>query len=99
MDIAYEQFVKKKMIPILRGDPEYLSGFGFDLMETIRQSPWLTEQVIDYLSNPDNKEDILSDFVRLTVYYKDLTVETIKDVAGFTWVDLLSDIGRYSLNK
>ena len=54
----------------------------------------LIQSLIDYFSDEKNKKDVMSNFVRLTVYIKDLTVETIEDVAGYSKIDLISDIGQ-----
>ncbi len=65
------------------------------LRDIISQEPWVKTQVVQYLSNPENKREILNDFVRITVYNKDLTVEVTQDVAEYTFVDILSDIGMF----
>ncbi len=101
MDIAYEQLVRQRMIPLIKGEiniswPGQISDEvenNANLLKMIKEDPWLSKQILDYLSNPDNKKEILSDFVRVTVYSKDLTLEVIEDVAGYTWLDALSDVG------
>ncbi len=65
--------------------------------EWIINHPWIRERIMSYLTNPQNRKEILNDFTRLTVYIKDLTVETTEDVPEYPWESLLSDIGNYLL--
>ncbi len=51
-------------------------------------------QMVDYFSNASNRESIMQNFARLTIYIKDLTVLVSKQVPAYQDVDLLSDIGR-----
>ena len=49
---------------------------------------------MDYFADESNKKEILSNFVKLTVYIRDLSVEELEDVASYGAVDLVSDIGK-----
>ncbi len=83
LDAAYNEIVKQQLIQKLK-------------KQNALRKPHtrLTRKVIDYFSDESKKREIMSNFVRVTVYIKDLTVETIEDVAGYTEVDLISDIGK-----
>ncbi len=85
LDAAYREIVEQTLIPEL-------------LKERSRKklSLPLTQKIINYFSDQKNKREIMSNFVRVTVYIKDLTVETIEDVVGYSEVDLISDIGKLS---
>ncbi len=103
LDDAYQQLVLDKMV-----DDFNSTGFNntnngrtdtdlywdVDYNGNIFKDPWVSRKIISYLTNPDNKREILKDFTRLTVYMKDLTVETTEDLADYPWESLLSDIGR-----
>ena len=54
----------------------------------------LTVKVTQYLSNMDNREEILKDFARVTVYIRSLKVERTEQVVAYTFLDLISDIGK-----
>ena len=47
-----------------------------------------------YFTDESNKKAILSNFLKLTVYIRDLSVEEFEDVPLYKPVDLLSDIGN-----
>ena len=55
----------------------------------------MAEHAVRYFKKADNARDIMRNFVRLTVYIKDLTVHTTEQVPAYSTVDLLSDIGWY----
>ncbi len=96
LEAAYQELVVKKMIPFFMSNrSDYNDTSNYYAVNNILRTPWLSAKLIQYLSNANNKKDILSNFVRITVYIKDLTVETVQDVAEYSWVDLLSDIGKY----
>ncbi len=52
------------------------------------------KQMVDYFSNVSNREAIMENFARLTIYIKDLTVLVSKQIPAYQDVDLLSDIGE-----
>ena len=52
---------------------------------------------IGYLSNEENKEKIMENFARVTVYIKSLSVERVVHVPAYSLVDLLSDTGKVSV--
>ena len=54
----------------------------------------LAKELVDYFSNKDNKEEVMRNFARFTVYIKDLTVLTSQQVPAYSELDLLSDIGE-----
>ena len=91
LDAAYQELVLGKMIKEFFNNSKP-PNFHF---EWILNHPWIREKAMSYLTNPDNKREILKDFMRVTVYIKDLTVETTEDVAEYTWDSLLSDIGNF----
>ncbi len=49
---------------------------------------------INYLSNMDNKAEIMENFARVTVFVKSLKVQKTQQVAAYTLLDLFSDIGK-----
>ncbi len=51
------------------------------------------DRFVEYFSDEKNKKEIMGNFLRLNLYIKDLTVETIEDVPAYTALDLISDIG------
>ncbi len=55
----------------------------------------LAEHAVRYFEKAENAQAIMKNFVRLTVYIKDLTVQTTAQVPAYSTVDLLSDIGEY----
>ncbi len=83
LDAAYKEIVKQQLIPELKEQSARRKVY-----------PPLTQRIIDYFSDESNKREIMSNFVRVKVYIKDLTVETIEDVVGYSEVDLISDIGK-----
>ncbi len=89
LDKAYQELVVNKMIPFFKSNKTDENS-----LYNILKAPWLSERLIRYLSDARNKKDIMSNFMRVTVYIKDLAMETIEDVAEYSWVDLLSDIGK-----
>ncbi len=84
LDQAYKTIVLDKVIP-------YFQSKG----NSSHQDLSVANKMIKYLSDSSNKKEIMSNFLRLTVYIKDLAVETTEDLVGYSGVDLLSDIGRY----
>ena len=108
LEAAYQELVLGKMVEgYQHGEQKhgnkktpwwmhrYFEGPELDsYAETIFQDTLLSKKIIKYLSNPQNKVEILKDFIRLTIYIKDLTVETTQDVAEYPWESLLSDIGK-----
>ncbi len=56
----------------------------------------VAKDLVKYFADESNKKEILSNFVKLTVYIRDLTVEEFEDVASYGPVDLVSDIGEDS---
>ncbi len=55
----------------------------------------LTQKPIQYLSKRDNKAEIMQNFARVTIYIKNLKVDRIEQVAAYTALDLVSDIGEW----
>ena len=53
----------------------------------------IAQQIYDYLGSAE-PEVVLKNFVRVSVYVKTRTVEQIEEVAAYTRVDLISDIGK-----
>ncbi len=84
LDEAYRKIVLENIIPHFK---------SFYSMDDSGQNPKVVKDVIDYLSDRSKKTEIMRNFIRLTVYIKDLAVETIQDVVGYSEMDLLSDIG------
>ena len=56
----------------------------------------LAAEALGYFSDTDNKEEIMKNFIRFTLYIKDLTVEIAQQVPAYGLLDLLSDMGKYS---
>ncbi len=54
----------------------------------------VSRQLVEYFSNIENREEILQNFARFTLYVKDLTVQMTEEQPGYTELDLLSDIGK-----
>ncbi len=50
--------------------------------------------VVDYLSQWENREEILHNFARVTVYMKSLAVQRIEEVEAYSELDLISDMGE-----
>ena len=80
MDAAYKRIVLEKVVPFYKKR---------------KQSSPLAEDMVQYFSNISNRDDIMKNFVRFTVYIKDLTVQTSEQVPAYTELDLLSDIGEF----
>ena len=59
-----------------------------------RQNSSLAEAPLRYFAQWDNRQNIMRNFVRITLYIKDLTVQTTQQVEAYTALDLLSDIGE-----
>ena len=59
-----------------------------------KQNSSLAEAPLRYFSQWDNRQNIMRNFVRITLYIKDLTVQTTQQVEAYTALDLLSDIGK-----
>ena len=55
----------------------------------------LAAEALGYFSDMDNKEEIMKNFIRFTLYIKDLTVEIAQQVPAYGLLDLLSDMGEY----
>ena len=83
LDQAYKKIVLEKVIPYFQSK-----------WNSSHQDLSVANKMIKYLSNSSNKKEIMSNFLRLTVYIKDLAVETTEDLVGYSGVDLLSDIGK-----
>ncbi len=90
LDVAYHELIVKKIFPRIQGNNTTPKSH-YDI---ILQHPIIKEKLVEYLSNKENKKEILSHFQRLTVYVKDLTIETIEDIEGYSRLDLISDIGK-----
>ena len=54
----------------------------------------LAAEAYKYFSNVGNKEEIMKNFMRFTMYIKDLTVEIAQQEPAYTELDLLSDMGK-----
>ena len=54
----------------------------------------VAKDLVKYFADESNKKEILSNFLKLTVYIRDLSVEELEDVASYGPVDLVSDIGK-----
>ena len=48
---------------------------------------------IDYLADKENRVEIMKNFARVTFYVRSLRVEIVEEVADYTFLDLISDIG------
>ena len=55
----------------------------------------LSREMVKYFSDSKNRDSILQNFARFTIYIKDLTVQTSEQVPAYSELDLLSDIGMY----
>ncbi len=98
LDQAYRKIVMGKMVPYFNetNDTTICGGEAcFSSHGSLRQNPLVAGTLIKYLTDPTKKGEILSNFVRLSIYIEDLVVETTEDVVGYSEVDLLSDIGEY----
>ena len=87
LDEAYRKIVQDIVIPKFGND-------GEEEDTHTGQYKLILRNVINYLNDSSKKREIMSNFLRLTVYIEDLAVETIEDVAEYSKVDLLSDIGQ-----
>ena len=58
-----------------------------------KQTP-LLNRTIHYFENESNKNEIIANFARVTVYIRSLKVERSEQVAAYTILDLISDIGK-----
>ena len=54
----------------------------------------LLNDTIRYLSDYQNRAEIMGNFARVTVYVKSLKVDKIEQFASYTALDLISDIGE-----
>ena len=54
----------------------------------------LADGPIRYLSNESNRQDIMENFARVTVYKESMRVEKIEQIGAYTFIDLISDIGK-----
>ena len=109
LEAAYQQLIVDKMVKDFNESTQQkqdsvtvpdtwwtlINGTFPDYYYDIFKDPWLKKTILAYLLNPANRREILKDFTRLTIYVKDLTVETTEDVPGYPWESLLSDIGKY----
>ena len=59
-----------------------------------KQNSSISQAPLKYFSQWDNRQEIMKNFVRVTLYIKDLTVQTTQQVEAYTALDLLSDIGE-----
>ena len=87
LEESYRKIVLEEVIP-------FFKGFGDKKYKTSSEYAAVLNNLIKYLSDSTKKKEIMSNFLRLTVYIKNLAVETIEDVVGYSEVDLLSDIGK-----
>ncbi len=87
LDQAYKTIVQDKVIPHFQTNTEEKYNKSDQYLAVLNR-------VINYLSDSTKKKEIMSNFLRLTVYIEDLAVETIQDVVGYSEMDLLSDIGQ-----
>ena len=79
LQASYDKIVRQKVIPYLR-----------------EQNTSLADISMNYFTNIKEKRSIMRrNFVRVTVYIKDLTVSKTEQVAAYSELDLLSDIGRH----
>ncbi len=58
----------------------------------------LAREAVKYFSNFDNREEIMKNFARVTLYVKSLTVEHVEQVPAYPGLNLLSDIGESRLS-
>ncbi len=56
----------------------------------------VAKDLVKYFADESNKKEILSNFLKLTVYIRDLSVDELEDVATYGPVDLVSDFGKGS---
>ena len=56
-------------------------------------SKQIAKSVNDYVGL-EKANDVMKNFIRVTVYVKSRTVEQIQEVASYTLIDLISDIGN-----
>ncbi len=81
------------------GDGPYLNAAYHQIVENQviphyrNKNTTVGDKFVDYFSDANNKKEIMSNFLKLTVYIKDLAVETTEDVEGYSVLDLVSDIG------
>ncbi len=54
----------------------------------------LSQDMVTYFSNMKDRQNIMKNFLRFTLYIKDLTVQISEQVPAYTELDLLSDIGK-----
>ena len=54
----------------------------------------LSLEMVDYFANVKDRTEIMKNFLRFTLYIKDLTVQMSQQVQAYSVLDLLSDIGR-----
>ncbi len=87
LEEAYRKIVLDTVMP-------YFQSYANNGYNKSEQYLAVLNKVIKYFSDSTKKKEIMSNFLRLTVYIKDLAVETIEDVVGYSEVDLLSDIGQ-----
>ena len=50
-------------------------------------------QFYDYYSNESNKDEIMSNFVKVTLYYQSLSVTRTIQIKVYSIVDILCDVG------
>ncbi len=53
-----------------------------------------SDELVKYLSDWRNREKIMKDFARLTVYMNSLAVERIEQLEAYSGLDLISDMGK-----
>ena len=57
------------------------------------------DEINQYLNNASNKEEILKNFARVTIYNKHLSITKIEEVEAYSLDNLFSDIGTGVLNE
>ena len=76
LNFAYEQIVKKTVMPFLN---------EIDTTEA--------EQFYNYYSNESNKDEIMSNFVKVTLYCQSLSVTRTIQIKVYSIVDILCNVG------
>ncbi len=52
------------------------------------------ETIVNYLSDMNNRDEIMKNFARVTIYNERLSIERVEQVEAYTGEDLISDIGE-----
>ena len=66
---------------------------GIVIPDFRRKQTTLLNRTIHYFENETNKNEIMTNFARVTVYIRSLKVERSEQIAAYTILDLISDIG------